>query len=241
MTLAFDALDAPASPLARRDPRWKLAALVPAIFAASALRSPTIVATAFTLSAILLLAARLPYKLVLARIAAFCVFLLPFLVILPILHGWPGFWSACVLAARALAIFILGLILVTTSPFSRTVQAAEAMGLPKLLSRLTLMSYRYIFVLADEFARLRVALRVRGFRNRANLHSYRTVGGVTGTLLVRGSDRAEKVSHAMRCRGFDGRLRSLTEWKTTSADIFFFAGITVIAILLFAWDWGWQP
>jgi cobalt/nickel transport system permease protein len=241
MTLAFDALDAPASPLARRDPRWKLAALIPALFVASALQSPPIVAIAFALSTLLLIGAQLPYKLLLARLVAFCLFLLPFLVILPILHGWPGFWSAWVLAARASAIFILGLILVATSPFSRTVQAAERMGIPKLLSRLVLMSYRYVFVLADEFARLRVALRVRGFRNRANLHSYRTIGAVAGTLLVRGSDRAESVSHAMRCRGFDGRLHSLTEWKTTSADVLFFLAVIAISFGLLAWDWGWRP
>src|SRR5205807_3520409 len=99
-------------------------------------------------------------------------------------------------------------------PFSRTMQAAESLGLPRLLARLALMSYRYVFVLADEFARLRTALRVRGFSNRANLHSYRTVGRVTGTLLVRGSARAERVAHAMRCRGFDGRFRALHDFQT---------------------------
>ena len=60
------------------------------------------------------------------------------------------------------------------------------------------MSYRYVFVLADEFVRLRTALRVRGFRNRADSHSYRTVGRVTGTLLVRGAARrARRAGHAL--------------------------------------------
>ena len=54
MTLAFDALDAPASPLARLDPRWKLAALLPAIFAAAALRSGTIILVAVLATGLLL-------------------------------------------------------------------------------------------------------------------------------------------------------------------------------------------
>src|SRR5216683_701025 len=158
MTLAFDALDAPDSPLARRDPRWKLAALVPAIFVASALQLPLVVAIAFMASFVFLFAARLPPRLAFTRLGAFALFLAPFLIILPILHGWGGLSTAAILAMRAATIFILGMILVTTSPFSRTVHAAEALGLPRLFAHLVLMSYRYVFVLADEFARLRIAL-----------------------------------------------------------------------------------
>jgi cobalt/nickel transport system permease protein len=241
MTLAFDALDAPDSPFARRDPRWKLAALVPAILAVSALQAPAVVASALVLSFALLLVARLPRRQTWFRLGAFFLFLSPFLIVLPLLQGWPGVTSAAVLAARAAAVFILGMILLTTSAFSRTVQAAEALGVPRLIARLVLMAYRYIFVLADEFGRLRIALRVRGFRNRANLHSYRTIGAVAGTLLVRGADRAEHVSQAMRCRGFDGQFRSFSAWRTTSADMLFFALVVGGAIGLIVWDLGCRP
>jgi cobalt/nickel transport system permease protein len=241
MTLAFDALDAPGSPLARRDPRWKLAALIPALFAAAALQLPTTVAAAFAGSVVLLVGARLPRRLAFNRLGAFALFLSPFLIVLPILYGRAGFATALLLAGRASAIFILGTILVTTSPIARTVQAAEALGVPRLFARLVLMTYRYIFVLADEFARLRIALRARGFRNRANLHSYRTIGSVAGTLLVRGADRAERVAQAMRCRGFDGRFRSLAAWHTAPADVLFFALVIGTAAGLLGWDLGCQP
>jgi cobalt/nickel transport system permease protein len=99
------------------------------------------------------------------------------------------------------------------------------------------MSYRYLFVLADELARLRIALRVRGYRNRANRHSYRTAGHVAGTLLVRGYERAERVGQAMRCRGFDGQFRSLTAFHTRPADVLAFLVVTAGAAALCAWDW----
>lgn len=241
MTLAFDALDAPDSPLARRDPRWKLAALVPAILVASALRAPAVVAAALMLSLVLLLISRLPWRLAAFRLGAFFLFLSPFLIVLPIVQGWDGVASALVLAARATAVFTLGIVLLTTAPFSRTVQAGEALGVPRLFARLVLMAYRYVFVLADEFARLRVALWVRAFRNRANLHSYRTIGAVAGTLLVRGADRAEHVAQAMRCRGFDGRFRSLAAWRTAPADVLFFGLVVGGAVGLVAWDLGCRP
>ena len=73
------------------------------------------------------------------------------------------------------------------------------------------------------------------FRSRASLHSYHTVGHVAGTLLVRGYERAERVAQAMRCRGFDGRLRSLAETRTTRVDVLFFILVagSAVAVLLF--------
>jgi cobalt/nickel transport system permease protein len=99
------------------------------------------------------------------------------------------------------------------------------------------LTYRYVFVLAEELRRLRIALRVRGYRNRPTRHSYRTMGHVAGTLLVRGYERAERVGQAMRCRGFDGRFRSLTAFHTTPADVLFFAVVLGGAGALVGWDW----
>jgi cobalt/nickel transport system permease protein len=78
---------------------------------------------------------------------------------------------------------------------------------------------------------------VRGFRNRANLQSYRTIGQVAGTLLVRSHERSERVGQAMGCRGFDGEFRSLSEFRTTSLDVLVFTTITGAIIALGAWEW----
>src|SRR5262249_325713 len=98
------------------------------------------------------------------------------------------------------------------------------------------LTYRYLFLLADELGRLRTALRVRGYRNRPNLHSYRTVGHVAGTLLVRSYERAERVGQAMRCRGFDGRFRSLAAARTRATDVIFFAVVAGGTAGLLTWD-----
>ena len=87
-----------------------------------------------------------------------------------------------------------------------------------------------------EFGRLRTALRVRGYRNRMTVHSYRTIAHVAGTLLVRGAERADRVGQAMRCRGFDGRFRSLTEFHTRPADVAAFLATVAVALGLLVWD-----
>jgi cobalt/nickel transport system permease protein len=148
---------------------------------------------------------------VLAALLAVFAAPLPFLV-----EGGAAF--AAVLLVKALALFTLTAVLLVSAPLDATLKAAQALWIPGLLVHLTLLSYRYLFVLGDELARLRVALRVRGFRNRVGLHAYRAVAAASGTLLVRGYERAERVEAAMRCRGFDGRFRALTTFRTRWFD-----------------------
>jgi cobalt/nickel transport system permease protein len=79
-------------------------------------------------------------------------------------------------------------------------------------------------------------LRTRGFRNRADAHSWQTIGRVAGSLLVRGTDRAERVAAAMRCRGFDGTYRTLADFRTRPTDVLALAAAAGLAAGLLALD-----
>jgi cobalt/nickel transport system permease protein len=233
MTLALDLPPCTDSPLSRRDPRWKLAALGPAAVAAAFPRAWPAVLLAFAGALLLACLARLPLRWYLRRVAVVLGFLALFVVPLPFLlrgdgPSWglgPFFVSlhganvAALLVVKTTTVLTIVLVLLATAPLDATLKAAHQLRVPGLLVQLALLSYRYLFVLGEELGRLRVALRVRGFRSRVSAHSYRTVGHVAGTLLVRGHERAERVGHAMRCRGFDGVFRSLTEFRTTAADV----------------------
>jgi cobalt/nickel transport system permease protein len=137
---------------------------------------------------------------------------------------------------KALTILTLMLVLLTSSPLDSNLKAAHALHLPGSLVQLAFLTYRHIFLLSGEWARLRVALRVRGFRRGVNRHSYRTLGHVAGTLLVRGYERAERVGQAMRCRGFAGRFYSLAEFHSRPVDVVVFLILVACSTLLLAWD-----
>jgi cobalt/nickel transport system permease protein len=250
MTLAFDLPGSPPSALSRLDPRWKVAALFLAAAVAAALRhlAPALLAV---LGAWLLLGlARLPLRWYLARLALTALFLALFVGFLPFLpreHEVPwavgplrlspaGLELAVLITLKTVAVLTLVLVLWATAPWEVTLKAAHALRVPGLLVQLVALTYRYLFLLVEEVGRLRTALRVRGYRNRANLHSYRTVGHVAGTLLVRSSERAERVGQAMRCRGFDGRFRSLVDFRTRAGDVLAFALIVSAAAGLLTWD-----
>ena len=74
----------------------------------------------------------------------------------------------------ALTVATLMLVLLASAPLTVTFQAAHKLRVPGLLVQLALLTYRYVFLLAEEFRRLRIALRVRGFRRRADRHSSRS-------------------------------------------------------------------
>jgi cobalt/nickel transport system permease protein len=250
MTLALDLPRSSASPLGRLDPRWRLAALLLAAAVAAALRSWPAALAALLGSWSLAILARLPLRWYLVRLATVSVFLALFVVFLPFVPRrgevpWEvgplelspgGVELAAVICLKAAAVVTLVLVLWAAAPWEVTLKAARSLRLPGLAVHLLALTYRYLFLLAEEMNRLRVALRVRGYRNRANLHSYHTVGQVAGTLLVRSHERAERVGQAMRCRGFDGTYRALTDFRTRVRDVVAFALIVGAAAGLVLWD-----
>jgi cobalt/nickel transport system permease protein len=231
------------SPLSRLDPRWKLAGLI--LAGAAAVAVQTVPAAAAALAGALLLAAlgRLPPRWLLMRTGAAVLFVGLFAAPLPFMYSVThhdaaaGAAAAAVLICKAGAVVTLSLVLLATAPVDATLKAAHALYAPGVIVQITLLSYRYIFLLAEELGRLRIALRVRGFRNRPTWRSYRTVGVVAGCLLVRGWERAERVGQAMRCRGFDGRFRSLAAFRTTAADVVAFALMAAGAVGVWLLQW----
>ena len=130
-----------------------------------------------------------------------------------------GLVSGLAVFARCVAIGAMSLVLVGTAPVHHTIATAHKLKVPGLLVLLAFLAYRYAYLLGDELWRLRVALRVRAFKTQMNRHGYRTLGHVTGAVLVRGADRAEHVAQAMRCRGFDGHFHTLTAFRTRAVDV----------------------
>lgn len=250
MTLAFDLPTVPTSPLSRLDPRWKLAALAPAALAFALLQTPAAAVLALLGAFALALLARLPPRWLALRLGA-ALLLLALLLLWrlfvvraddatcnlgPLTLSLTGLVRVLTLLARAAAVVTLALVLLATAPLHETFRAAHQLRVPGVLVQLALLTLRYVGLLAEEFARLRTALRVRGFRSGVNRHTYRTVGQLAGTLLVRSHERSERVAQAMRCRGFDGQFRSLHEARTTRADVLAFVLVLGYAGALLLYD-----
>jgi cobalt/nickel transport system permease protein len=208
----------------RLDPRSRV--LAAAFFCAglTGLHSLSSVAVALGLAALTSLAARLPLRLTLRRLAALEGFLLLSVASLPFtVAGAPVFdtplgsvsregltLAALILGKAAAAALALAALLGTLEP-AVLGRALSRLGAPDKLVHLYLFTQRYLHVLAREHARLTQAMKARGFRPGCNRHTWRVYGWMFGMLTLRSLERADRVLAAMRCRGFDGRLRSLRE------------------------------
>jgi cobalt/nickel transport system permease protein len=238
------------TPLSRVDPRWKLAALVPAAAVTGSLLNAGPALAALGGAFVVVGLARVPARWFAQRIGLLVLFLGLFLVFLPFLEDnaeqrWQlgplslsphGLVFAVVLLIKAVALVSLLVAAATTAPTDVYLKALHALRVPRLVVQISALTVRYLAVVLEEFGTMRVALRVRGYRQRATLGSLRTVGHVAGMLVVRASERAERVAQALRCRGFDGRFQSLTAFQTRGADVLFFADVILAAAGILAWD-----
>ena len=156
----------------------------------------------------------------------------------PVNLYWPGIMLAARITLKSTAIIAAFTALAATMPISTLGQALARLRVPAKLVYLLLMCYRYIFVIEKEYHRLHTAMKIRGFRPRTRLHTYRSYAYLVGMLFVRAAARAERVHQAMNCRGFNGRFHSLAVFPPDPANQWFAAAAGSFMVVLLWLEWS---
>ncbi len=230
----------------RLDPRGKM--VVAALFAILIASATTyaVALAGLALALICLALARLPLKKVVVRLLMVNSFIVFLWLVLPLTYPGDPVWRFGPLAATRQGLVFTGLItlksnailialiaLIATVPIVTLGQALHNLRLPDKLCHLLLFTYRYIYVFEQEYRRLIQAMKIRGFRPRTNLHTYRSYAYLAAMLLVRSFDRGERVFQAMLCRGFHGTFYSLRNFSWQRRDgIFLVVSLLALAMLL---------
>ncbi len=105
--------------------------------------------------------------------------------------------------------FQAALLLAALSPFNEILRALGALGVPRLLVALMAMMCTAARLLQARAARSADPQEPTGRRGGGLAWRARVVGGMSGTLLLRSFERAERIHAAMLARGFDGEIRGL--------------------------------
>ncbi|MEN8189902.1 MAG: cobalt ECF transporter T component CbiQ [Thermodesulfobacteriota bacterium] len=150
----------------------------------------------------------------------------------PFVLSSQGVAKAALITLKTNGMLLIFISLASTSSSATLGHGLEGLGVPRKLCLLLLFSYRYIFVINQQYRRLVRAARLRGFQPSGNLHTYRTYANLVGMTLVMSWERAERVHQAMVLRGFDGRFYTLEEQTVTRSDRLFLlaALITTLAM-----------
>jgi len=255
MPAAFDIADAEPfavgdSLLHCCDPRTKLAAAVVWAVVLAVLNQPYVLLFGCGFAVAMMLTARLdPGRLGrrLLLVNVFCVFLwlfLPWSTPGEVLTRWggltitrPGVLLALLLTLRCNAIVCMCIALLGTSPLTDIAQAMRDFRLPDKLVLIIYFCVRYIQSFGEEYGRLTAAMKLRAFKHRATLHAWRSYANLVGLLFVRGHDRAARIYDAMVCRGFTGRLHSLSRRRLTGRDLALTILLTGATLSLAVIEW----
>ena len=218
--------------LHRLDPRIKIivAVLFSVVVALADRYSCLTVAVCLALA--LVFVARLSLTQVLLRLLAVNTFILFLWLFLPFTYGGEELFSvgplhatregvayALLITVKSNAIVLALLALLATTPIITLGHAMSHLYVPDKLIHLFFFTIRYLQVLHLEYDRLRDAMKIRAFKARSNLHTYRSLAYLIGMLLIRSFDRADRIRKAMVCRGFHGKFYLLSHFELHRRDV----------------------
>jgi len=230
------------------EPRFKLLGLGALILAFAMVRQWQLLPFILLLTAGLYRTSQLPLNFLTRRLRYPGLILLGLVGLLPFISGQTVIWQwglltlrqeGCLavglIAGRFFSITTLGLLLLATTPFVVLVRSLRSLGLPVLIADMTLLSYRYLFDIGDNFNTMRTAMRLRGFQH----HTKRWItpswlnqlASLAGSLLIRSYEQSERVYQAMRLRGYSPHTRPP---KTQSATLSSWHGFALGSVLLIA-------
>ncbi|MGI5917945.1 MAG: cobalt ECF transporter T component CbiQ [Anaerolineae bacterium] len=236
----------------RADPRVKLVvvlALLIIISLTPAAFWPAYVAYLGTLMLLIALARLKPVDVIKRSALALPFALMAVAGVLAVREGYPlvtvpllrwqiiitdvGLYRFLTVLARAWLSLLLVATLIMTTHFTELVVAMRGIGIPRVLTAIIGLMYRYIYVLIDEAQRMMRARDARSaevdaaqaggsLRWRAQV-----TGHMVGTLFLRTYERSERIYQAMLARGYAGEIRMLRPPVVSRRDLA--AGALLIA------------
>ncbi|NET34433.1 MAG: cobalt ECF transporter T component CbiQ [Cyanothece sp. SIO1E1] len=207
----------------RWEPKHKFIGLMALMFAFALVKDWHLLPAMLVVTLSLYTMAKLPLPFLWQRLRYPGCFILGVVILLPFLSGETVIWhwgpmtlrqegclAMLLIVGRFVSIFTLSLILLSTSSFLSTIKAMRSLGLSTILTDMMLLSYRYIYELADTLVTMQRAMQLRGFRIRPHskfslipdFRDLNLLASLAGTLLVRSYKQSERIYEAMRLRGY---------------------------------------
>jgi cobalt/nickel transport system permease protein len=237
----MDSIAAGDSPMHRLDPRVKLAATLAFIVAVVSFDKYAISALIpfFIFPVVQISMGGLPAGYIFKKV----ILVAPFAVLIgifnPLLdrevllqigsfHFSGGWVSFCSILVRFFLTVTAALTLIASTGFHSVCVALVKLGVPRPFVVQLMFLYRYLFVLTDEAARMVRAVSLKTFNGGIR---FKTFVSMTGHLLLRTLDRAQRIHMAMLCRGFDGRIRVLRSMKIGWTGTIFVVGWSMLFLV----------
>ncbi|MCX8030309.1 MAG: cobalt ECF transporter T component CbiQ [Thermodesulfovibrionales bacterium] len=143
-----------------------------------------------------------------------------------------GFLQALLITLKANTLVLLTIVMLGTSEVFSLAHALIHLKIPKKLVLLFFFFYRYIYVMHDEYLKIRRAISLRCFQPKTDFHTYKTYAYLVGMLIIRSFERSQRIYKAMLCRGFKNDFPILYHFDLSIKDVT--VGLFVVFVFLFS-------
>jgi len=126
-----------------------------------------------------------------------------------------GVALALLLYARATSALFLMFAFAVSTPVPHLASALRRLRLPDVFVEMTVLIYRYTFLLMESAERMHLAAECR-FGYSGYRRSMRTTSKLTAGIFMRSLDAAEKGQITLQCRNYRGEFRSLSDLEKRS-------------------------
>ena len=241
--------------LSRLDARVKLLLAVLTIFSVILSGKVAFPLLVLVTAVSLMLAIRLPVRLVLVRLAVPMGMVVVLVILQTFLIGSTplftisllghhiqvqeeGLWRGLLMASRVLGSVSVVLLLSFVTPAHRIFHSLRWLGVPRGWVEIATLMYRYTFTLLDQTADVLAAQRVRlGYFGLKR--SLASLGVLAGAVIVQSLEQATRTYEAMTLRGYQGTMPFAPLPALTHKDLWTLAligaGVMGIHVVL---EWG---
>lgn len=221
-----------ASWLGKLDARAKIIGVVAFVIATALLTRTDLVVASLLLSVSFAAMSQVPY----GHLARMYLGALPFILIASVsVFLFAGTERGFDMWARTSSCVLALLVLASGTETFELFSGLRRLRVPKLVSTLLMLTYKYILILGDEVERMKTARRARGFKGGKGLldaRGLRVISYTAGMVFVRSSARADLGYEGLRARGFRSDMRMRNAPGLRAGDVAFIAWFACLSSLL---------
>jgi len=218
--------------LGQVDTRVKIVGTVAFVIATAILTRTELILASLLLCISFALVSRVPYR----HLAGMYTGALPFILVASVsVFLFGGLERGLDMLMRTSSCVLALLVLASGTETFELFSGLRRLGVPRLISTLLMLTYKYILIMTAELERMRIARRARGFSGGRSLLDWRAlkvIGNTAGMVFVRSNDRAESNYDGLRARGFRSDMPLRKCRRLAAPDIAFLGWFVTLSVLL---------
>ena len=125
----------------------------------------------------------------------------------------------------------MGIVLTAVTTTIELIYGLQKLKLPQVIIAIMSFAIRYIDVFIDEFKRVRISMRSRGYQEKG-IKGLIPIAYASGAMLIRGYERGERVYLSMISRGFNGSIELKKREYDNSVLLIFLTLISIFVLIV---------